>query len=143
MLGRVSRGEGHASKSPTSLRLSLGSKIIENHGDNLDRDNHQSKLISTGRSAPMHHASSKESQRIARHIGVAPLPPAIAFGKAASARSYNWYQSQGDGSDLSIGGVSSDTLSASTDPLSVAVGVSRNRSSFTHQPSRRPDLSRW
>ncbi|KZV46874.1 DNA-directed RNA polymerase II subunit A [Dorcoceras hygrometricum] len=27
-------------------------------------------------------------------IGVAPLPPAIAFGKAASARSYNWYQSQ-------------------------------------------------
>ncbi|KZV24098.1 3-isopropylmalate dehydrogenase 2 [Dorcoceras hygrometricum] len=30
-------------------------------------------------------------------IGVAPLPPAIAFGKAASARSYNWYQSQGHG----------------------------------------------
>ncbi|KZV27759.1 hypothetical protein F511_32984 [Dorcoceras hygrometricum] len=29
-----------------------------------------------------------------KKIGVASLPPAIAFGKAASARSYNWYQSQ-------------------------------------------------
>ncbi|KZV41641.1 hypothetical protein F511_25790 [Dorcoceras hygrometricum] len=34
-----------------------------------------------------------------KKIGVAPLPPAIAFGKAASARSYNWYQSQGHGFD--------------------------------------------
>ncbi|KZV22842.1 hypothetical protein F511_40152 [Dorcoceras hygrometricum] len=32
-----------------------------------------------------------------KKIGVASLPPAIAFGKAASARSYNWYQSQGHG----------------------------------------------
>ncbi|KZV51883.1 hypothetical protein F511_13567 [Dorcoceras hygrometricum] len=30
----------------------------------------------------------------ASKIGVAPLPPAIAFGKATSARSYNWYQIQ-------------------------------------------------
>ncbi|KZV35201.1 hypothetical protein F511_09013 [Dorcoceras hygrometricum] len=45
-LGRVSRGEGHVSKSPTSLRIFLSSKITENCGDNLAQDNHQSKSSS-------------------------------------------------------------------------------------------------
>ncbi|KZV13910.1 hypothetical protein F511_44793 [Dorcoceras hygrometricum] len=42
-----------------------------------------------------HLESPNEGSSIYHQIGVAPLPPAIAFGKAASARSYNWYQSQG------------------------------------------------
>ncbi|KZV49310.1 RNA-binding protein 5-B-like [Dorcoceras hygrometricum] len=44
-----------------------------------------------------HKQGPKEFSSV--EIGVAPLPPAIAFGKAASTQSYNWYQSQGHGFD--------------------------------------------
>ncbi|KZV14542.1 hypothetical protein F511_42715 [Dorcoceras hygrometricum] len=46
-LGSVFRGEYHASKSPTSIRLyaspSLNYEITENRGENLAQDTHQSR----------------------------------------------------------------------------------------------------
>ncbi|KZV38539.1 pentatricopeptide repeat-containing protein [Dorcoceras hygrometricum] len=57
----------------------------------MDQNGLQIRSAQTTSSERQNSLNKLYSDRI-QEIGVAPLPPAITFGKAASARSYNWYQ---------------------------------------------------
>ncbi|KZV22983.1 hypothetical protein F511_20384 [Dorcoceras hygrometricum] len=122
-----------------SVHVSLNSKITEDHGDNLTRDNHQSGH-DLPRETPAHRAWEKESQHITRRVmrSSPPPNPSIKTSYAPfhihshlhplSVHIYSPFCSlllPSIRPDLSIGGVSSDTLPASFDPLSVVVGVGK------------------